>query len=88
MDHALRLRRPIYDPLGKYLGAFLFVVVGVTLLRPDPVVCRVLLLGIVGMCAASLASRSLREDEVGRRTCLVSESDTALGRLLPEQVRQ
>jgi len=54
-----RLGRPIYDPVGKYLGAFLFVVVGITLLRPDPGLCRVLLLGMVGACGISLTSRAL-----------------------------
>lgn len=54
-----RLGRPIYDPLGKYLGAFLFVVVGITLVLPEPVVCRVLLFGIVAICLLSLRSRAL-----------------------------
>jgi CDP-diacylglycerol--glycerol-3-phosphate 3-phosphatidyltransferase/cardiolipin synthase len=54
-----RRDRPIYDPVGKYYGVFLFGVIGVTLVAPHPVICRVALVGILGFTAVSLAGRSL-----------------------------
>jgi phosphatidylglycerophosphate synthase len=52
-----RLDRPVYDPVGKYYGLFLFCAVGVTLVVPDPTVCRGVLVGILGFTAASAISR-------------------------------
>ena len=54
-----RLDRPIYDPVGKYYGIFLFGAIGVTLVLPDTVVCRAVLVGILGFTAASVISRCL-----------------------------
>jgi phosphatidylglycerophosphate synthase len=54
-----RLGRPTYDPVGKYYGVFLFVVTGVTLILPRPVVCDVMLVGIVGLTGVSIVSRSV-----------------------------
>jgi CDP-diacylglycerol--glycerol-3-phosphate 3-phosphatidyltransferase/cardiolipin synthase len=53
-----RLKRPLYDPVGKYYGVFLFAAVGLTLALPHPVVNTGVLVGIVGFTAASIASRS------------------------------
>lgn len=49
--------QPLYDPVGKYYGVFLFAAIGVTLAFPRPALCSVVLVGIVGFTAASLVSR-------------------------------
>jgi CDP-diacylglycerol--glycerol-3-phosphate 3-phosphatidyltransferase len=51
--------QPLYDPLGKYYGVFLFAAIGVTLAFPRPAVRHVILAGILGFTALSLVSRSL-----------------------------
>lgn len=48
---------PVYDPVGKYYGAFLFVAIGATLLLEDFAVHAAVLAGLVGLTLASLASR-------------------------------
>jgi len=54
-----RLDRPVYDPVGKYYGVFLFCAAGVTLVVPDPTVCRGVLVGILGFTTASAVSRCM-----------------------------
>ncbi len=54
-----KLDRPIYDPLGKYYGFFLFGAIGVTLVLPDTAVCHAVLVGILGFTAAVVISRAL-----------------------------
>jgi CDP-diacylglycerol--glycerol-3-phosphate 3-phosphatidyltransferase/cardiolipin synthase len=54
-----RRARPIYDPVGKYYGVFLFCAVGVTLLLPYAAVRQALLGAIVGFTVASLISRAI-----------------------------
>jgi CDP-diacylglycerol--glycerol-3-phosphate 3-phosphatidyltransferase len=53
------LRCPVYDPVGKYYGAFLFAAIGVTLVLPDFAVCYTMLISILGLTVASVASRSV-----------------------------
>jgi CDP-diacylglycerol--glycerol-3-phosphate 3-phosphatidyltransferase len=53
------LRRPVYDPVGKYYGVFLFAAIGVTLLLPDFAVCYTVLISILGLTVASVTSRSV-----------------------------
>jgi CDP-diacylglycerol--glycerol-3-phosphate 3-phosphatidyltransferase len=53
------LRRPIYDPVGKYYGVFLFAAIGVTLVLPDFAVCYTVLISILGLTVVSVASRSV-----------------------------
>jgi len=53
------LRRPVYDPVGKYYGVFLFAAIGVTLALPDFAVRYTLLISILGLTVASVASRSV-----------------------------
>jgi len=53
------LRRPVCDPVGKYYGVFLFAAIGVTLALPDFAVCYTLLISILGLIVASVASRSV-----------------------------
>ncbi len=51
------LRRPLYDPAGKYYGVFLFVAIGITLAFPRPAVYDAVLVGILGFTTASVVSR-------------------------------
>jgi phosphatidylglycerophosphate synthase len=53
-----RLARPIYDPVGKYYGVFLFCAVGVTLVLPYAAVRQALLVIILGFTIASVISRA------------------------------
>lgn len=52
-----RLERPVYDPVGKYYGVFLFAAIGVTVALPDSAVCHAVLVGILTFTVASLVSR-------------------------------
>ena len=51
--------RLTYDPVGKYYGAFLFFVIGVTLLLPDSGVHCTTLVSVVALTAVSVACRSV-----------------------------
>ena len=53
------IKQPTYDPVGKYYGIFLFLASGATLLYPQPVLCRAVLMALVGLSAATLTSRGL-----------------------------
>lgn len=53
-----RGRRPVYDPIGKYYGLFLFAAVGLTLLWPCSVVRSGVQVGIAAFTIASVASRA------------------------------
>ncbi len=52
-----RLGRPVYDPVGKYYGAFLLVASGITVALLDFAVCYTLLAAILGLTLVSLSSR-------------------------------
>jgi len=54
-----RLKQPLYDPVGRYYGAFLFAAIGVTLALPDFAVCYTMLVSILGLTVASVISRSV-----------------------------
>jgi CDP-diacylglycerol--glycerol-3-phosphate 3-phosphatidyltransferase/cardiolipin synthase len=49
--------RPVYDPVGKYYGAFLFTAIGITLAFPNAAVCLGLFITLIGLTAMSLLSR-------------------------------
>ena len=50
-------KKPVYDPVGKYYGLFLFAAVGITLAFPSPAVRRVMLFGLSVFTAVSVAGR-------------------------------
>jgi CDP-diacylglycerol--glycerol-3-phosphate 3-phosphatidyltransferase/cardiolipin synthase len=52
-----RLTRPIYDPVGKFYGVFLFCAVGVTLVLPYAAVHQTVVVVILGFTIASVISR-------------------------------
>ena len=54
-----RLSRPIYDPVGKYYGVFLFCAVGVTLVLPYVAVRQAVLAVILGFTVVSVISRAM-----------------------------
>jgi len=54
-----RLARPIYDPVGKYYGVFLFCAVGVTFVLPYVAVRQTVLVVILGFTVASVISRAM-----------------------------
>jgi CDP-diacylglycerol--glycerol-3-phosphate 3-phosphatidyltransferase/cardiolipin synthase len=54
-----RPAQPMYDPVGKYYGVFLFCTVGVTLVLPYAAVRQALLVVILGFIVASLISRAM-----------------------------
>jgi phosphatidylglycerophosphate synthase len=52
-----RLKKPIYDPVGKYLGSFLMGMILLSLLFPQPFLRRILLIILVLLSIISLISR-------------------------------
>ena len=54
-----KLAQPIYDPLGKYYGVFLFCTIGVTLVLPSAAVRLAVLVVILGFTIASVISRTM-----------------------------
>lgn len=51
------LKHPVYDPVGKYYGAFLFAVIGLTLTFPHHFVYTTLLISVLVMTGISITSR-------------------------------
>ncbi len=51
------LKKLVYDPVGKYLGAFLMVMLFITLLFPEPLIRTILLVLLVIICLTSIISR-------------------------------
>ncbi len=76
------LAQPIYDPLGKFYGVFLFAAIGMTLAFPRPAVCRMILIGVVGFTAVSLISRVVfflrRSDSLGPRSEAVGKEGNGI----------
>ncbi|HKI96251.1 MAG TPA: CDP-alcohol phosphatidyltransferase family protein [Gemmatimonadales bacterium] len=68
-------RRPIYDPIGKYYGAVLFAVLGVTLAVRDGGLIIALTSAVLAFTVIAIASRMFRLLRAGRR-----DADPALPR--------
>ncbi|MBP2045726.1 CDP-alcohol phosphatidyltransferase family protein [Methanobacterium aggregans] len=51
------LETPVYDPVGKYLGAFLMGMVVISLLLPQPSVRQILMISLTLFCLSSILSR-------------------------------
>ncbi len=49
--------KPVYDPVGKYYGSFLFVCIGINLILPLNLINNILLILIVMFSSISLISR-------------------------------
>jgi phosphatidylglycerophosphate synthase len=54
-----RRDRPVYDPVGKYYGLFLFAAIGMTLLLAHTAVYIGMQVGMVGFTVASIVSRAV-----------------------------
>jgi CDP-diacylglycerol--glycerol-3-phosphate 3-phosphatidyltransferase/cardiolipin synthase len=54
-----RRARPIYDPVGKYYGVFLFCAIGVTLVLPYAAIRQAVLVLILGFTILSVISRAM-----------------------------
>ncbi len=54
-----KLKKPIYDPIGRYCGVFYFIIIGVTLIFPDSFVSYVNLITIIVFTVLALLSRSI-----------------------------
>ena len=51
------LIKPLYDPVGKYLGAYLMGMILISLLFPEPLIREILLVLLIIFCLASIISR-------------------------------
>jgi CDP-diacylglycerol--glycerol-3-phosphate 3-phosphatidyltransferase/cardiolipin synthase len=51
------LKTPVYDPVGKYLGAFLMGMIVLSLLLPQPTVRQILMVLLILFCLSSIVSR-------------------------------
>ena len=54
---SLYMKRPVYDPFGKYLGSILFGGAGLTLLFSEQLIYNIVMVGIIFSTAASILSR-------------------------------
>jgi hypothetical protein len=51
------LKKPVYDPVGKYLGAYLMVMIFLSILSPEILVRQILLILLLILCLVSVISR-------------------------------
>jgi CDP-diacylglycerol--glycerol-3-phosphate 3-phosphatidyltransferase/cardiolipin synthase len=51
------LKKPVYDPVGKYLGAYLMLMIFLSILSPKILVMQILLIMLIIICLASVISR-------------------------------
>ena len=51
------LEKPVYDPLGKYLGAYLMLMIFISLIFPEIVLRQVLLILLILICLTSVLTR-------------------------------
>ncbi|NVM00877.1 MAG: CDP-alcohol phosphatidyltransferase family protein [Candidatus Helarchaeota archaeon] len=52
-----RQKKPVYDPIGKYSGLFLYVIIGITLIFADLLIYDILLIAMLVFFVLSLISR-------------------------------
>lgn len=53
------IKKPVYDPIGKYLGTYLMLMIFMSLILPEIVVIRILLIILVLFSLISIFSRLL-----------------------------
>ena len=51
------LKKPVYDPLGKYLGAYLMLMILISLIFPELVIRQFLLILLIIICLTSVLTR-------------------------------
>jgi phosphatidylglycerophosphate synthase len=59
-------KRPVYDPVGKYMGGFLMAMIGLTLLAPFPLLRKAITITLLSFCGISLAFRFVHAFRRGR----------------------
>ncbi len=50
-------KKPVYDPVGKYMGTFIMIAITITLLFPHIIVRKLITYSLAVFCAISLVSR-------------------------------
>ncbi len=50
-------KKPVYDPIGRYSGLFLYIIIGITLIFADSLIYNILLIAMLGFFVLSLISR-------------------------------
>lgn len=53
------LKKPVYDPMGKYLGGYLMLMILISLLFPEVIVRQILLIVLILICLTSVLTRFL-----------------------------
>ena len=73
---------PVYDPIGRYYGGFLYGVLAAILLAPDPAVWHAAPVAVAAVTAASLGSRAVhyRRTTSSPRASSVSPTDGTMPR--------
>jgi len=51
------LKKPVYDPLGKYLGGYLMLMILISILFPEFVVRQILFIVLILICLTSVLTR-------------------------------
>ena len=51
------LKNPVYDPVGKYLGAYLMVMILISLIFPEPFIRQILVVLLIIISLCSIISR-------------------------------
>jgi len=51
------LKKPVYDPMGKYLGGYLMLMILVSILFPEFVVRQILFIVLILICLTSVLTR-------------------------------
>lgn len=52
-------KKPVYDPMGKYLGTYLMGMIFITLILPEPIIRQILLMILILISLFSIFSRLL-----------------------------
>ena len=52
-----KIKKPIYDPIGKYYGSFLFIILGITLIDFDAYLHNFILISFIIFTLLSVSSR-------------------------------
>jgi phosphatidylglycerophosphate synthase len=51
------LEKPVYDPIGKYLGAYLMLMIFISLILPETIMRQVLSILLILICLTSVLTR-------------------------------
>ncbi|EKQ53671.1 MAG: phosphatidylglycerophosphate synthase [Methanobacterium sp. Maddingley MBC34] len=51
------LEKPVYDPIGKYLGAYLMLMIFISIILPETIIRQVLSILLILICLTSVLTR-------------------------------